>query len=127
MAAEGEGSATERIKQKVDQAATATDDLLSDLQGIGAPDTESGDEAKSEVDALAESTKDRSTGFKAEAESAEGTSDALQLAANIATELDAAEQEARETFDEVSDLDPAGELRDGIENSESCDQLTSSG
>lgn len=125
VAAEGEGSATERVRQKVDQAATATTDLLSDLQGIGAPDTEGGAEAKSEVVALAQSTSDRIDRIRTDAENAQGTSELLQLATNISTEFDAARDEARQTFDRIGDLDPAGELREGIESSEACDQLTS--
>jgi hypothetical protein len=126
VAAEEEGSLTEGIQQKLDRAATATDDLLNDLQATGAPETEAGAEAKAEVDALAESTKERVDRIKAEAESAEDTTDALQLAGNIATELEQAQQEARETFDRLSDLDPAGELSEGIESSESCDEVRAS-
>jgi hypothetical protein len=126
VAAEEEGSGMEAVRQKLDRAAAATDDLLTDLQGIGAPDTESGSEAKDEVDALAESTKERVDRIRTDAEDAEGAGDALQIAASIATELDEAQQEARATFDRVQDLDPAGELRDGIESSESCDELRSS-
>jgi hypothetical protein len=117
------GGSVAEIQQALDQAVAATGDLVTDLQEIGAPDTESGAEAKAEVDALAESTRERVDRVRAEAEDAEGSSDLLQLAANVATELDAAQQEARATFDRVSDLDPSGELREGIENSEACDEL----
>ena len=123
VAADEEGSGTEELRQKLDRAATATDDLLTDLQEIGPPDTESGAEAKDEVDALAESTRERVDRVRTEAENAEGASDALRVGASILTELDAAQHEVRETFDSVQDLDPSGELREGIEGSESCGEL----
>jgi hypothetical protein len=117
------GGSVAEIQQALDQAVSATGDLVTDLREIGPPDTESGAEAKAEVDALAESTQERVERVRAEAEDAEGSSDLLQLAANVATELDAAQQEARATFDRVSDLDASGELREGIESSEACDEL----
>jgi hypothetical protein len=117
------GGSVAEIQQALDQAVTATDDLVTDLQEIGPPETESGAEAKAAVDELAGSTKERVDRVRAEAEDAEGSSDLLQLAASVATELDAAQQEARATFDQVSDLDPSGELREGIESSEACDEL----
>ena len=125
VAAQGSGSVTERAREKVDKAASATDDLLNDLQKVGAPNTDSGEEAKAEVEALAQSTKDRIDRIRTQAENAQGTSDVLQLAADVSAEFDAAREEARTTFDKISNLDPSGELRDGIESSEACDQLTS--
>jgi hypothetical protein len=117
------GGSVAEIQQALDQAVTATGDLVAELREIGPPETESGAEAKAEVDTLAESTQERVERVRTEAEDAEGSSDLLQLAANVATELDAAQQEARATFDRVSELDPSGELREGIDSSEACDEL----
>jgi hypothetical protein len=112
----------EGIEQQLDQAEKATRNLLEDVRDVGAPDTQGGSEAQEEIEGLVERTQDRLDSLRGELEGA-STGEALSVLGQAAQELEAVGTDARDTLDRIQELDPAGELRQGIEGADSCQEL----
>jgi hypothetical protein len=125
------GISKDALTQKVDDAEQATSDLADQLKSIGRPETESGDQAKAEIDQFADTTKSSVDQIKTEAASLEGSSlvGFTTGVANIAAELDTIVQTGKTTLTDVEQLDASarGELKTAIENDPTCQSLTSSG
>ena len=104
------------------QAATAdvkgaTDELVDGLAALGPPETEAGNQAKSELDSLGTQLQQQLDEVEQEADA--GSLSILTVTGAIAT----ASSAVRSTFESLESIDSDGELRDGFEDSESCDSL----
>jgi prophage DNA circulation protein len=104
---------------------SATDEFADDLRGLGAPETESGDEIQSALDAA-------STTFDQEAasieEAAEGVSNLTELPGAITaitTSLSAMGTAASTLFQTLQDADVEGELQSALEDSPECAGISS--
>ena len=99
---------------------------MDQLTSIGAPETTAGEQAKSEVDDFADTTKSSIDTIKTEAESLQGSSLAAFTAgvASIATELNTIVETGAKTLTNVEQLDPTGELKDAVESDKTCQSLT---
>ena len=104
------------------QAATedvrgATDELVDSLADLGRPETESGEQAKSQLDELA-------TQLQQQVDEVEQAADADSLSiVTVTAALATASSAVRSSFESLESIDSDGELRDGFENAESCDSL----
>jgi hypothetical protein len=103
-------SATEDVKG-------ATDDLVEGLADLGPPETESGEQAKSELDDLGTQLQQQIGQVEQEAET--GSLSLASVTAALATASSAVES----TYESLQSLDTGGELRDGFESAESCDSF----
>jgi ABC-type transporter Mla subunit MlaD len=108
------------IQTAVDQTEEATDALANDLQGLGAPETEDGRQARSELDDLASELRQQLDAIQEAVDSGEGLA---AIAAQVSTAISAAANAVNTTVENLRGLDPPGELRDAFENSEQCDEL----
>ena len=115
----------ENIRSAADEAKSATDTLRDELRGLGAPDTDSGQEVQDAVDSFSSTVEDETEKIQ---EAAEGVSNLTELPAAISTistsvsTIITAGTEAKQT---VEDADAGGELRTAFEDSPECDDLTS--
>ena len=104
------------------QAATedvkgATDELVDGLADLGPPETEAGDQARSELNELGTQMQQHLDEVEQEAEA--GTLSLVTVTSALATAASA----VRSTFERLQSLDGGKELRDGFESAASCDSL----
>jgi membrane protein implicated in regulation of membrane protease activity len=116
------GLATSRddIERAFDETQQATDTLLEDLQGLGPPDTEDGQQAQEELDALGTQLRQQLDVIEQAIDSGEGLP---AIAAQVSTAISAAANAVNTVYQDLQGLDPAGELRDAFENSDDCNAL----
>jgi hypothetical protein len=112
---------TATLQAAVSDVSDATGELVDDLGAIGAPETDDGDEAKSALDSLG--TELQQQVDTVEQALNEGGGLAAQLSA-ITTAIAAAAADVETTFNQLRELDPAGELREGFENADDCQSLS---
>jgi hypothetical protein len=107
------------IQSAVDQASAATDELANSLEEQGAPETESAQQAKSELDDLVTELQQQVENVQAATASSTGT---LQLAQTVASAAAASAAAARSTFESIKSID-TGELKSAFEDSDACNTL----
>jgi uncharacterized protein involved in exopolysaccharide biosynthesis len=100
----------------MDDVVASTHDFVADLKKIGAPDTPSGEEAKAQVDQLANSIDARVQRVQAAAPA--GGLDALQSAAD---EISGGIDDVKSTTASIEAL--SDDLRQGVEDASSCKEL----
>jgi uncharacterized phage infection (PIP) family protein YhgE len=104
------------------QAATedvrdSTDELVDGLADLGPPETEAGEQARSELDELG-------TQLRQQLDEVEKTLDTGSLSlVTVTSALAAAASAVRSTFESIQSLGAGEELRDGFENASSCDSF----
>ena len=108
------------VRSAVDKATDATNELLSSLEDLGPPETDAGEQAKSELDSLGETLRRQIDTIEQVLESDSG---ALALATTVTTALSTAASAVESTFDDLRGLDPGGELEDAFENADDCKSL----
>jgi hypothetical protein len=117
----------EDIQARIDDAEGATTDLADELRSIGAPSTETGQEAQTQVESLADMLETEVGSIKEEVDELAESSSLQQFIAGL-TQLGprvmAVMTEAQETVDRVRELSPRGELQEAIEDSEACQGLS---
>ena len=110
------------LDQATVQAATedvkgATDDLVDGLADLGPPETEDGDQARSELD-------DLGTQLQQQLEDIEQSADAGSLSlVTVTSAIATAASAVRSTYESIKSLDSGGELRDAFESADSCDSF----
>jgi hypothetical protein len=123
----GEGSVTDRVQTAVDDVKDATSTLADDLQGLGAPDTDAGDQAQNLVETFSEDAQDGLDTIESAVEDAGSVSEALTAVSTVSTTLSSLWEQATTTFTDLQQLDAGGELSDAFDQSESCDELRGGG
>jgi hypothetical protein len=114
----------EQLDDAIRQAVAASDDLLADLGELGPPDVEARDEIEQELDHLESVLRERATNARAGIDQPAGSlSEALARLAALTRELSGAAASIEETVAKLRQLDPAGELRQALDSSESCASL----
>jgi hypothetical protein len=108
------------VEAAVEDAKGATDDLVSGLESLGPPETEAGQQAKSELDQLGATLQTQLAGV---ARAANENPQPLQLVETVGAAVSAAAAAARSTFETIESLDVDEELKDAFEDAESCDTL----
>jgi hypothetical protein len=103
-------AATEDVRE-------ATDELVDGLTGLGPPETEDGEQARSELDELGSQLGEQLDDVEQAAETG-----SLSLV-TVTNALAAAASAVRSTFESLQSLDAGQELRDGFENAGSCDSF----
>jgi membrane protein implicated in regulation of membrane protease activity len=116
----GLATSREDIQSAFDQAKDATDTLGNDLEQVGPPETEDGQEAKSQLDGLMTQLRQQLDLIQQALESGGGLT---AIAATVSTAVSAAANAVNTTYQNLQGLDPAGELRDAFENSDDCNSL----
>ena len=109
------------IETAVQDVASATTNLTEDLRNLGAPDTEAGDQAKSELEDFGNEVERQIETVQTAV--ASGTS-VVSIAATVSTALSQVLAAAQSTYQELQNLPEAGdELQEAFEDSDECDAL----
>jgi hypothetical protein len=116
------GLATDKedVQSAVDQATGATDDLLSNLKELGAPETDAGQQAKSELDNLGSTLRSQIDTVE---QALDADSGAVAIAATVTAALSTAASAVESTYNDLRALDPGGELEEGFQNADDCKSL----
>ena len=117
---QGVGLDAAAVRDAFDDTKAATDELAKDLQDLGPPETEAGQQAEQELDALT-SEIGRQSDVVERALDAGG--EPLQLVATVAGAISASLNQLNETFQSLRGLDPDGELAEAFRSSDDCDSL----
>ena len=117
---EGLGINEDTLRDAVDEAKAATDAVRSDLDQLDAPDTDAGEQAKEELDNLREELREQADVVERAVEENGG---ALEVAGTVAAALSTAINQLKESFENLEDVDPGGEIEDAFRNSDDCDSL----
>jgi hypothetical protein len=104
------------VSATIQDVVQSTTNMVSDLKGIGAPDTPSGDAAKKQVDAFADSISSRATNVQSAV-----SSGGLGAADEVSTEISGAIEDGQRALAGVENL--TADLRQGIEDAKSCKDL----
>ena len=129
----GDGTLTpESLGDKLDDASSATQTLVSELNDLGAPDLESGDQLKEEIDSAANELESSFDTLKQGAEDAADASspaDFLQALAALAPQFQALLDTISTTVDDLQNAnvaeDAKAELEQAFADASSCQQLRS--
>jgi ABC-type transporter Mla subunit MlaD len=116
----GLGISRDDIQTAFDQTKEATDTLANDLQQAGAPETEDGQEAMSQLEGLATQLRQQLDVIEQALASGGGLS---SIAATVTTAVSAAANAVNTTYQNLQGLDPAGELRNAFQDTDECNSL----
>ena len=110
----------------VDDAKSATETLASDLEGLGKPDTEAGQQAKDSIDQLSTDLKADMTKIEDAVNGASGASGILSAVSVVTSTLVAMGTQVTSTITDIQGLDAKGELKSAFDQSASCQELQGS-
>jgi membrane protein implicated in regulation of membrane protease activity len=116
----GLATSREDLQASWDETKDATETLVNDLEQLGPPETEDGEQVKSELDALATELTQQVDAIEQALNSGGGVT---AVAAEVSTAISAAANAVETTYQDLRELDPAGELREAFEDSDDCDAL----
>lgn len=105
------------VQSAVDDVKESTDELVDGLRDLGRPETEAGDQARSELDELGTQLREQLDEVEAAAESG-----SLSLATVTAALAEAASA-VTSAFESLQSLDAGEELRDAFDDAGSCDSF----
>lgn len=108
------------IQGALEETRDATDALVNDLEELEPPETQDGQEARSELDALATRLRQQIDVIE---EALDSGGSVTEIAAAVSTAVASAANAVNTTFQNLQELDPTGELPDAFENSDDCESL----
>lgn len=112
------------IRQAAEDVKVATDSLTESLRGQGRPDTDSGEQVESSVEAIAtqlESSAQALEDAVADVSGIAGIAGALGTVTTALTELGS---DVQTLVQELEDADVSGELETAFDDAEACGELT---
>ena len=122
----GDGGLSEdSLENAVDDVRDASQTLADDLQDVGRPDTDAGQEAEASLDQLADDVDQSLQELESAVEGVSGGDDVLSAVSLITATLSTMANQVAGAFEELGELDAAGELEDAFEESDECSALLS--
>jgi hypothetical protein len=109
------------LREAAEEFQAATEEFVDDVRGLGAPDLESGEEAKDAIGRLADSVEENAAKID-DATQANGGNLGETVAA-VTEALAAMGQQLAATFTALEEADPGGELEEAFRDADSCDEL----
>jgi len=113
------------LKSAADDVTDATKTLADDLKDAGTPDTADGQKAKGVVDQLAGEIEDGAQKIGDAVDDA--SSGLLEAISTITGTLATMGDQVGAAVDQLEQLEPVGELKDALNNSDECSSLRSGG
>jgi hypothetical protein len=115
------------LNSAVDDLKSATSDFVDDVRGLGAPDTESGEQAKESLDQLADDADENLSAIESAVDDVSGPSGVVQAMTAIGTAISTMASQVSSTVTELKQLDVGGELETAFNEADSCEDLQSGG
>ena len=109
----------EGIQDAIDEGLDATDSFLEEIRGLGAPETEAGQEVEAIVDSTADSIQGTVDDLRATFDGDDSLQDLIPKVPQAATEIQQLQSELSSSLDELEGLD-TGELREELQSNEDC-------
>jgi len=113
------------VKDAVDSVSSATQTFVDDVKGLGAPDTESGEQVKSSVQSLSDTLETEKTNIEDAADNASGLTGLASAITSIGKSLTAMGTALSSTLETIDGADAGQELQTAFQNSDACSSLTS--
>ena len=111
------------LKQASDDVNSATNKLVSDVKGLGKPPTSDGAQAQQQVDQLSTEVQQTKQTIKTATKSVTNLSQALNAASIVTANLEKLKDDATTTFNQLTKLNPGGELETAFKQSSTCQGL----
>jgi methyl-accepting chemotaxis protein len=108
------------IQAALEETRDATGGLVNDLEELDPPETQDGEEARSELDELATQLREQVDVIE---QALESGGSVTEIAATVSAAVSTAANGVNTTVRNLQELDPAGELQDAFENSDDCESL----
>jgi hypothetical protein len=115
------------VRGAIEDVVDATSTLASDVQELGRPDTEAGQEAEETVTRLADTLEQDAATLEQALEGSSGATGLLENISTITTTLGSMASAVGQAFTDLEGLDAADELRTAFESADSCADLAGSG
>lgn len=117
---------TADLQAAADKAKAATDQLASQLQELGRPETQAGQQAQKTVSELATSLRADVDSIRTALEGASGVAGTLAAVSSATGTLATMGTKISAAVDELKQLDAKGELGKAFSSAEACTALTTS-
>jgi predicted transcriptional regulator len=114
----------EVLQEAADEVASSTQTFTEDLSDLGAPDTESGQEAKDLLDELGQTVDQNAEEIKSTIENASPT-EIVATVSTVTAKLGTMYQELSSTFRQLDQIDASNELEQAFDEADSCDEIQS--
>lgn len=111
------------FEQAAEDIRTATGDFADDLQALGTPDTESGEEAKQAVDDFATTLEEDSADIETAVEGVSGVTSIPAAVTDITAALSSMNAAFSSMLRTIRKGDAAGELKTAFEDADACVDL----
>ena len=110
---------TQSIQGAIDDGLAATETFVDDVQELGAPETEAGQEVAGIVDSMTSSVETTAESLRTTFEDADSIGDVVTAAGDAAAQIGQLEQELESSLDELEQIE-TGELGSELESNEDC-------
>jgi hypothetical protein len=113
------------LASAAEDARTSTDQLVSSLKDLGAPETDSGQEVKSALDTLSTTLDAETAQIQETAQGVTGITDLPSAITKISASLTALGTAFSDTLQTIDNADTKGELKTALEDSPDCADISS--
>jgi hypothetical protein len=114
----------ENFQSAADDIDRATTQLIDDLEALGAPDTPSGQEVKSSIDALGTTLQTQIDSIKKTIDETSGITEIPGAAKDVYNSVTTMGDAISSTATTIENADAEGELKDALQSSPDCKSLT---
>ena len=114
------------LRGAVDEVDAATETFVEDVRGLGAPETESGQEVEDSLQTLADTVESEKADVQTAVEDASGITGIAETVTAIGTSLSAMGTAVQEALTAIQNADVGRELETAFEQTDSCNELTGS-
>ena len=111
---------SENLQAAADDAKTATDELIEDIRALGTPDTQSGEE----IDDLGSTLETELDSIQATLDETSGITELPGALKDVSSSIAAMTTAFSDTYSTIRDAGAEDELRDALESSSACDDVT---
>ena len=113
------------LETAAEDVRTATQGLVDDIEGLGRPETDSGDEVESALDSLSTTLEAESSEIADTVEGVSGIADIASAATTISASLSAMGTAFSTALETIDSADVGDELQTALEDSPECADITS--
>ena len=113
------------LQSAADDVKSATTQFVDDVKGLGAPDTESGEEIKTSVDELSTTLETESADIETAAQGVSSVTDLPGAITTVSKSLSAMGTSFSSTLSTIQNADAKGELQTALQDSPECASISS--
>ena len=113
------------LQSAADDVRSATEQLVDDLRGLGAPETESGEEVRTALDSLSTTLESESANIEETVDGISGLTGIPSAITAVTTSLSAMGTAFASTLQAIEAADAGDELQTALEDSPECADISS--